>query len=78
MDTKTIGNTSLLTVGFLFGSSAVIVKFLAESMTPYEIVGWRFLIALFLLLTEKLDVYTLIGGLFMIIAVFFVYKGEKS
>ena len=45
-----IGNLSLLGVGFLFGLSAVIAKFLSESMTAYQVVGWRCLIALLFLL----------------------------
>lgn len=50
MNNKTIGNTSLLSVGFLFGLSAVIAKFLSGSMTAYQVVGWRFLIALLFLI----------------------------
>lgn len=50
MNTKTIGNLSLLGVGFLFGLSAVIAKFLSDDMTAYQVVGWRCLIAFLFLL----------------------------
>jgi drug/metabolite transporter (DMT)-like permease len=50
MSNKMIGNLSLLTIGFLFGLSAVIAKYLSEFMSAYQVVGWRCLIAFLFLL----------------------------
>lgn len=53
-----IGSASLLTVGVLFGLSAVIAKYLTEWLNPYQVVEYRFLVAfigtvIILLLSRK-------------------------
>ena len=45
-----IGIGSLLTVGVLFGLSGVMAKYLSGSLNPYQVVEYRFAIALFAVL----------------------------
>ena len=44
---KYIGVSSLLSVGILFGLSGVMAKYLSSSLNPYQVVEYRFVIALF-------------------------------
>ncbi len=43
---KLIGISSLLAVGVLFGLSGVMAKYLSDSLNPYQVVEYRFAIAL--------------------------------
>ena len=47
LPTKYIGICSLLAVGVLFGLSGVMAKYLSSSLNPYQVVEYRFVIALF-------------------------------